>query len=153
MRAVNPANIIGGFKRSGVCPYDPTAVCITGDIQTQSPPGVLPVDQVLEVISPQIWKEEELKVSGSDGTGASGTTSETGHLAERSGSSDADNNQVDIFPLKQLELFERRCAEGYDLLHDTDYVRWLTLNHPEAMTKHPESSSSSHSPSVSSSLS
>ena len=39
LRAVNPTNIIGGFKRSGVCPYDLTAVRITGDVQTKSPPG------------------------------------------------------------------------------------------------------------------
>ena len=90
-------------------------------------------------------------MSGSDGTGASGTTGETSHLAERSGSGDANENLVDSFTPKQLELFEHRLAEGYDLLHDTDYVRWLTLYHPEAVTKHPETSGSSHSPSVSSS--
>ena len=90
-------------------------------------------------------------LGGNDLTGASGTTSETSHLAERSGSGDANKNLVNSFTPKQLELFEHRLAEGYDLLHDTDYERWLTLYHPEAVTKHPETSGSSHSPSVSSS--
>ena len=56
---------------------------------------------------------------------------------------------MNSFTPKQCELFEHRFEEGYDLLHDTDYVCWLKLYHPEAVTKHPENNS--HSPSVSSS--
>ena len=33
----------------------------------------------------------------------------------------------------QLELFEKRLEEGYDLFVDADYVHWLEMHHPEAL--------------------
>ena len=35
------------------------------------------------------------------------------------------------FTPKQLELFEQRYENGYDLYTDIDYVAWLMENHPE----------------------
>ena len=73
LRAVNPANIIGGFKRSGVCPYDPTAVQITAsgsDVQAQSPPGCHGNESffLVTTINPQIKKltkrQEKEQVKG-----------------------------------------------------------------------------------------
>ena len=78
LRAVNPANIIGGFKRGGVCPYDPTAVCITGDVQTQSPPGYSTGgsgaggNQSSNLVELGGGSEGE-SLGGSDRTGVSGT--------------------------------------------------------------------------------
>ena len=37
------------------------------------------------------------------------------------------------FTDEQLELFEKRLEEGYDLFVDADYVRWLEMHHPEAL--------------------
>ena len=67
-----------------------------------------------------------------DGARVSGITN---HLAERVGRGDTAKRQVDSFTPKQIELFEHRLEEGYDLFHDTDYVHWLKLCHPEVVTK------------------
>ena len=52
---------------------------------------------------------------------------------------------MDSFTPKQCELFECRFEEGYDLLHDADYICWLSLYHPEAVIKPPENDSHSAS--------
>ena len=37
------------------------------------------------------------------------------------------------FTMEQVELFEKRLANGYDLYVDDDYVRWLKQNHPQSL--------------------
>ena len=37
------------------------------------------------------------------------------------------------FTSEQLDRFKIRYEEGYDVYEDSDYVRWLELNHPEAV--------------------
>ena len=131
MRAVNPANISGGFKRSGVCPHDPTAVLITGsgsDGQAQSPPGCSigsgsscgVGDQSSNQVTTQALEggtSEGNGLEGADGASVGQTTNETSHVTDRGGTGDVlsqSHCRVDSFIPKQLELFERRFKEGYD---------------------------------------
>ena len=37
------------------------------------------------------------------------------------------------FTREQLDLFERRWEEEYDIFEDSEYIRWLKLNHPELL--------------------
>jgi len=37
------------------------------------------------------------------------------------------------FTVKELELFERRYENGYDLTHDMQYNLWLPVFHPDAV--------------------
>ena len=152
LTAVNPANIIGGFKRSGVCPYDPTAVCITGsrsDVQIQSSPG----DSTGSDSSFSVGDNSSNQakgLDGSDGANVDETTNNTDHLADGGGHDPNESHPlVDSFTPKQLELFQQRFEEGYNIFHDKDYVCWLKHYHPEAVTNHSESDS--YSPDVSSS--
>ena len=32
-----------------------------------------------------------------------------------------------------IAIFQKRYENGYDLLLDKDHIRWLTLNHPDAL--------------------
>ena len=151
LRAVNPANIIGGFKRSGVCPYDPTAVHITGsrsDVQVQSPAGDSTGsdsssgvgDNSSNQVTPQSLEGGANKGKGLDGgdrASVDDNTNKSGHSAGRGGIGDGPNGNcslVESFTPKQLELFQHRFEEGYDVLHDKDYVRWLKHYHPGSVT-------------------
>ena len=42
------------------------------------------------------------------------------------------NSCTPTFTPEQIELFETRFKEGYNIYSDKDYVAWLELNHPEA---------------------
>ena len=44
---------------------------------------------------------------------------------------DASMLEESHFTPKQIELFQYRHENGYDLYTDTDYVTWLMDNHPE----------------------
>ena len=37
------------------------------------------------------------------------------------------------FTSEELDRFKIRYEEGYDVYEDSDYVKWLELNHPEAV--------------------
>ena len=121
LRAVNPANIIGGFKRSGVCPYDPTAVRIGGpgsDGQTQSPSGNSDTSSGAEGhssnhVTPQT--SEKISSEGKDLGNGGGASVDTITNGESSHTEDdpADDGPMDNLTPKQLELFEQRFEEGY----------------------------------------
>ena len=164
LRAVNPANIIGGFKRSGVYPYDPSAVRITGGVQTQSPQGSSTGsgssssvgNQSLDQTSTQASNGSTSEVKGLDGNisvngGASVRGNTNGKASKDGDDLNSSHHHVDTFTPKQLELFECRWEEGYDLLNDPDYVYWLKLHHREAITD--PSHNGTPSPSASSSKS
>ena len=49
---------------------------------------------------------------------------------DRSGE-DASMLEESHFTPKQIELFQCRYGNGYDLYTDTDYVAWLMDNYPQ----------------------
>ena len=42
------------------------------------------------------------------------------------------NSSTSTFTSMQIELFQTRFEDGYNIYNDKDYVSWLELNHPEA---------------------
>ena len=55
-------------------------------------------------------------------------------------SSDLDKES---FTDKQITTFQERYENGYDLILDKDYIRWLTLYHPDSLPQHANFISSS----------
>jgi len=45
---------------------------------------------------------------------------------------DTGGGDTSVFSAEQEGHFQRRYDEGYNLLIDRDYVRWLKVNHPES---------------------
>ena len=66
----------------------------------------------------------------------SGTSSQIRHegaaLCDNPGRKNLPVDQM-TFTQHQVELFERRFKEGFNLFIDTDYVHWLELHHPERL--------------------
>ena len=99
-KAACPQNLIAGFKKAGVCPFDSNAIKL---------PPLLPAteDDLTDDLSP-----------------ASSLT----HVVE-DGTPVPDSHNDHIFSLDQVELFQRRYDNGYDVYQDADYVHWLIENH------------------------
>jgi len=67
-------------------------------------------------------------------TSGNSSTSEPVHSTEETIADETSARLVDsnsIFSVDQEQLFQKHFEEGYDLFPDPDYVRWLTLHHPE----------------------
>ena len=43
-----------------------------------------------------------------------------------------DENTVTEFSIEQEQRFQTRFEEGYDLM-DSEYLRWLEINHPDSV--------------------
>ena len=109
LRAVTPANVMGGFKTCGVYPFNPAAIMVPETENSNASSG-------------------EINASGSTDT-STATDRGSGVSEDNTGS------QVLLPPLpfseEQEALFAKRFEEGYDIYIDTDYIRWIELNHPE----------------------
>ena len=111
-KAIRPGNLIVGFVKVGVCPFNPEAIKIP-----LIPPGI------------------HIDEGGASGDSVSdGSPGDDPMDANSDPSIDwqGDDRSRDIsFTPKQLELFEQRYENGYDLYTDVDYVAWLMECHPE----------------------
>ena len=114
LQALTPANIIAGFRKCGVHPFNRNAIPIAADDSSSSG---------LEPDNPSADLEPSSPYSHSESNSPDG------------GSSDAvdpstSNPSTLTFISQRLELFETRFSEGYDIYVEEDYVAWLKLNHP-----------------------
>ena len=107
-RSVTPANIIAGFKTCGIYPLDSSAIIV-----------------------PQS-KSDEIRLKGDHST----NTHLDNSVDDNGVENDVDDTFVDdandSFTPEQEELFRKRYQEGYNLLIDPDYIRWIRIHHPES---------------------
>ena len=112
-KAIQSHNLIAGFSKCGICPYNPEAVKApiypTNDDDNE---GMDP-DGEMEVV-----KADTVRDSGGVNLDNGG---ENGEVSCMSSS----------FSPEQVTLFNLRYENGYDLFADPDYVSWLLENHPE----------------------
>ena len=64
-------------------------------------------------------------------------------VSNESGSDCGNDSSMVTFSQEQEDLFSRRFEEGYDV-RDEEYVQWLSLNHPEAVSAMQNSISDEH---------
>ena len=108
-KAVRPENVMAGFQKAGIYPFNSTVVDLP-----ESP------------LSP--------------------TTPEP---TDHSIPADHAVTFAPSFTNHQIELFEKRFENGYDLYSDKEYVTWLFLNHAESLPPDVISSFNLDSPSFS----
>ena len=123
LQALTPANIIAGFWKCGVHPFNCNAIPIAADDSSSSGHEPNNPSADLEPSSP------------SSSSQSNSPSIHKAFLLPDGGSSDAvdpstSNPSTLTFTSQQLELFETRFSEGYDIYVDKDYVAWLKLNHP-----------------------
>ena len=143
LKSLVPGNIIAGFKKCGVYPYDPNAIVFPGKAKKKKQQPR--VDETGSTMS-QSDKDSDTNEDedGGGGCGGGDGSNDGGCDKDKDGSARdehgdnrmfADNRHENsaLFDQNQLELYERRFLEGYHLFVDSDYVNWLQLYHPEAL--------------------
>ena len=131
--AVIPANVMSGFRKAGVYPFNPNAITIIENtsMDSSSTPsrdesGDMPststsTDATTPPISNAVAVNSSTLPTPTDSTTAAGTLNQPSSEVESDFTYSAD----------QEELNKRRYQEGYDL-PDAMYEEWLKLHHPES---------------------
>ena len=140
-KAVNPANIIARFRRAGVYPYNPNAITLTEN--TNSDMCITPssIDYEPSTLTPTTTSLATAPVltmscamGGSSACLSAVTT--TAGVPTPSSSENTSNTassimvSVGALSADEVEHFECRCEAGYDV-PDAVYEEWLKLHHPE----------------------
>ena len=99
--AFTPVNIFSGFKKTGIYPFNPSAV---DDRQ------LAPSTALLKKATP-----------------TSAATLSEQPLPE----DESSDGQRMLFSPEKEKRFARQFEEGYDILDDMEYVAWVRINHPE----------------------
>ena len=102
LKALTPANIVAGFRKCGVYPFNRNAIPLPDD-----------------------GHSGEVEQSNPTNSSASGSSDDVEPHKPKS--------PTPTFTSRQLELFQTRFEEGYNIYDDQDYVVWLDLNHPESL--------------------
>lgn len=114
-KAIRPGNLVAGFVKASVCPFNPEAIKIP-----TLPPGVDEGGVSDEDLDGDLHNERQGDDPSIDRAGDDDRSGEDASMLEES-----------HFTSEQIELFQYRYENGYDLYTDTDYVTWLMDNHPE----------------------
>ena len=135
LKAVSPINVISGFKTCGMHPYNSDAIKVPGDSLKPMSSAAPRTDAISNATSP--------------------TAPHTDAISNASSPEQVCDTRK--FTEEQLQLFEKRAEEGYNLYTDPAYVSWLKRYHPELLPSDryslvsvdtPEADSSEHELSV-----
>ena len=136
LKSLSAQNLISGFKKCGIYPFDRAAIEIIDDSPTEpsnhtetisnhSPTEPTHKDKTISGYSPTEPAHNDETISGYSPT-------EPANNNELASSSfllaTADENES--ITEAMASKFERRFEEGYDL-PDPMYQKWLAINHPE----------------------
>ena len=99
--AFSPVNIFSGFKKTGIYPFNPSAV---------DDRELVPSTALLKKATPT----------------SAATLSEQPLLEDES-----NDGQPMLFSPEKEKRFARQFEEGYDILDDMEYVAWVRINYPE----------------------
>ena len=115
-KAIQPQNLISGFTKTGIHPFNPNAISIL-----PCPPGV---DDNSEDESDS---DEDMKLDDDNGGSINGDGG-----TPNPGDNPSNSKSISFSP-QQIELFTTRYENGYDIYTDADYVTWLAGYHPDAL--------------------
>ena len=158
--AVTPVNIMAGFRKAGVCPFNPDTVTISTspdnsakthcpEVRETSPEMTSSHSAGLETVSASesIDDPDTSNTSISDSCTLQIAVSDPcTHkdfellTSDPLGTTASDQGVVagPSFSQEQQCRFQVRYEEGFDVACDPDYVSWLRINHPDSpLLQHP----------------
>ena len=104
IKAIHPSNVISGFRKTGICPLDSTAIKISAPSEKKSE-------------SPSEMEFDPTENAESDSSDSLCNV----------------QLPLPVFSAEQFELFNHRYENGYNLYNDQDYVAWLQQYHPDSL--------------------
>ena len=120
LQAVTPGNVMAGFKTCGVYPFNPKAIQVSNNDNSEVVASEVNADKDN---SDNIVENDKGEVEQSFDNIVENDTDKVVH--------EQPSPNVN-FTAEQQQLFKRRFEEGYNIFIDPDYVRWLRLHHPES---------------------
>ena len=127
VKAINPETIINGFRKTGICPFNRSAIIIP---ESDTSSSSLEDDSNVQGDD----NSSSLQVQGDDSSSSleddSTVKRDDNHILH----GDNLRSSPELFSSfsdDKLALFQRRFESGYDLFIDQDYVTWLQENHPD----------------------
>ena len=127
VKAINPETIINGFRKTGICPFNRSAIIIP---ESDTSSSSLEDDSNVQGDD----NSSSLQVQGDDSSSSleddSTVKRDDNHILH----GDNLRSSPELFSSfsdDKLALFQRRFESGYDLFIDQDYVAWLQENHPD----------------------
>ena len=171
-QAVTPKNIMAGFRRAGVYPYNPKAIAISESTGSDLPSTSISADSshsVTNAVTDDTVTDDTTTTpvttlpsggaeSSTSASNSIGETSNTLHVLPSITSTDETSDtlshssiSIDALSADMVELFKRRYEEGFDL-PDPVYQEWLKLHYPESLQATatlPTPQTSAHTPELS----
>ena len=117
-KAIQPQNIISGFTKAGIHPFNPDAISVPS-----YPPAV--DDNSDE--EPESDGEGDTTTNDNHGDSIGGEE----EMADPAG--DPSDSMSTSFSSQQIQLFTTRYENGYDIYTDAEYMIWLAETHPDAL--------------------
>ena len=115
-KAIQPQNLISGFSKCGICPFNPEAI--------KAP--IYPTNSQNNEDNEEMDPGGEMEVVTAD------TVRDDSGMNLSSGGDNSEASCISTsFSPEQVALFNLRYENGYDLFIDPDYVSWLLETHPE----------------------
>ena len=123
-QAITPLNIMAGYRKAGVYPYNPKALAITEPAEKSSSD----TPSVSSVVAEEAYASSEDPLCPSQESpclsNARAASSIISHSLEGTPAGPS-------FTQEQHHRYQIRFEEGFDVPGDTDYFNWLQLNNPE----------------------
>ena len=116
-KAVTSSNVVAGFRKAGIHPFNDKSIAIPVNDEAVSHHiaesyGREPSKEMMNLPSTQTIDDRDM--GGSIEVTSYGETETT------------ENS----FTPAEVQLYQHRIEEGYDVLTDQRYVQWVKLNHP-----------------------
>ena len=152
--AVTPVNIIAGFHKAGVCPFNPDAVTISTSPDKSHCPKVRETSSEmtsshstgLDTVSASESIDNPVTSISDSCTLQTAVSDPYTHRDSELQTSDASKTTASdqgvvagpSFSQEQQHRFQVRYEEGFDIAGNPDYVSWLQINHPDSrLLQHP----------------
>ena len=147
LRGMTMTNVIAGFRTTGVCPFDRDVVKSKAALKPAEifDPSVLPKEtgsKFLPLYSPMVGtRQKETDEQRKEMTLKRRESSRRGCEDESVGMAIAcaqeyrENNKDTDYTDAEINLYERRFEEGYNLDHDERYNEWVQRFHPSSFAE------------------
>ena len=139
--AVSPSNIIAGFRTCRVYPFNPLAIRVPEIQKTseddQQSSSLLPTSCSLLSNIGGSHATSPCSSSAASSCGATPSQCDSVNACDRTSvcsvSAVESITSAETFTAKQLQRFQIRYVERFNVFTDRFYIKWLKLHHPEAL--------------------
>ena len=142
LKALTPTNIVSGFRKCGVHPFNRNAIMVLDDkrVETSENDKGAKTDKGVKTGNAPQGSTTDVQADNAAQGSSSDVQADNAAQESTTGSFQGTataNPAALTFTAEETEKFETRYEEGYDLRSDDRYVAWLDPYHPDGDTESP----------------